>query len=166
MAGPVPHPCAVSKCGCIWEGPLGWGRTIWTPDRRMGEASGGLWLCRGASLPILTCPLHPQDLVGLQAVFPVLAGPASLGELASWALVLYSERGQEDTASVPVCPGRCPFPPTVPRKQGLASETSIPSLPNSCRKSICESSSWWVTGSGQQDSGVSSANGPNPVPLH
>lgn len=47
-------------------------------------------------------PSTPRTFLGLQAAFPVLSGPVSLGELASsWALVRYSEGGQEGVASEP-----------------------------------------------------------------
>lgn len=71
------------------------------PSGRRGESVGCAEWPPSSGLPQ---PLCPQD------VFPVLSGPLSPVELASWALLFCSGRSQEEAASVcslahtPLCP--------------------------------------------------------------
>ena len=98
-----PLSCAVSKCA-----PLLPRRGTWIPGGRRAEASGS---------PSAVQRVIPALFSPIPSVSRLTWGPDSLSvlavlvsvELASWVLLLYRERCQEDAASgtqpTPVCPG-------------------------------------------------------------
>lgn len=117
---------------------------------------------QGLPSSVLPSPL-PQDPL------PLLLALRLWLQLAGWAPFLCRERLGGGGGAVTVRPGGVPLSPSVRRKRAWPLKSQLPPCPtlevftgNTTQGPL----SWRVTQSGQQDSGVIVANGPNLAPSH